>query len=115
MEQQMCFALPIIAGRTEDARTFMRELEGPRAGAFDQSERRLGVTKESWFLQNTPQGDLLIVYMESADFAKAFQMFSESRDEFDVWFKSGMGHLTGIDLNGPPHGPLSEQLSRYPK
>jgi hypothetical protein len=26
--------------------------------------------------------------MESPDFAKALRMFAESRDAFDVWFKS---------------------------
>jgi hypothetical protein len=29
--EQICFALPIIAGKTEDASVFMQELDGPRA------------------------------------------------------------------------------------
>jgi hypothetical protein len=111
--EQASFALSLIAGRTEDARAFMRELDGGRAAEFDKSERRIGITKESWFLQHTPQDDLLIGYMESPDFAKALRLFAESRDAFDIWFKERMAHVTGIDLNDPPQGPLSEQLSSY--
>jgi hypothetical protein len=111
--EQTCFALSLITGRTEDARSFMRELDGSRAGEFDKSERRIGIIKESWFLQHTPQGDLLIGYMESPDFAKALRMFAESRDAFDMWFKERMAYVTGVDLNNPPQGPLSEQLSSY--
>jgi hypothetical protein len=91
----------------------MRELDGPRSAEFDKSERRIGITKEAWFLQHAPQGDLLIGYMESPDFAKALRLFAESRDAFDVWFKERMTHVTGVDLNNPPQGPLSEQLSSY--
>jgi hypothetical protein len=110
---QVCFALPVIAGRTEDARAFMRELEGRRKAEFDASERRIGITKEAWFLQHTPQGDLLIGYMESADFSNALRLFAASRDAFDMWFKQRMREVTAVDLNNTPQGPLSEQLSSY--
>jgi hypothetical protein len=91
----------------------MRELEGPRKQAFAASERRIDITKESWYLQQSPQGDLLLAYMESPDIGKALTLFAESRDEFDVWFKRRMQEATGLDLNTPPPGPLSEQLSTY--
>jgi len=52
-------------------------------------------------------------YMESADFGTALGMFSQSRDEFDVWFKGQLADVTGVDLNTPPPGPLSELLSHY--
>src|SRR5215469_3081060 len=87
---QVCFALPVIAEKTEVAREFMRELDGPRKAEFDRSERRIGIVKECWFLQHMPQGDILIGYMESPDFAKGLQLFAQSRDEFDVWFKQRM-------------------------
>ena len=35
------------------------------------------------------------------------------RDEFDQWFKGRVAEVTGVDLNNPPPGPLSEQLSSY--
>ena len=58
--EDVCFALPVLAGRTEDARAFMRELDGSRKADFDKSERRIGIVKECWFLQQLSQGDILI-------------------------------------------------------
>jgi hypothetical protein len=110
---QVCFALPLAPGKTEAARAFMQELEGPRKSDFAASERRIGITKELWYLQQTPNGDLFVTYMESPDFGKALSLFSQSQDEFDRWFKQQMADVTGVDLNNPPAGPLSEQLSSY--
>lgn len=110
---QVCFALPLVPGKTEAARAFMRELEGPRKAQFAASEKRIDITKESWYLQQTPNGDLFVAYMESPDFAKALAAFSQSKDEFDLWFKQQMADVTGVDLNNPPPGQLSEQLSSY--
>ncbi len=111
--EQVCFALPVKADKTEDARVFMRDLDNARKAEFDKSERRIGITKESWFLQHLGAGDVLIGYMESAHFGKSLQQFAQSRDDFDLWFKQRMFEITGVDLNDPPPGPLSEQLSRY--
>lgn len=88
-------------------------METQRKSDYADSERRISIFKESWHLQHTPQGDLLLAYIESPDFANALGMFSRSRDEFDRWFKQRIAGLTGVDLNDPPPGPLSEQLSSY--
>jgi hypothetical protein len=110
---QVCFALPVVNGQTSAARAFFSELKYQRKDDFDRSERRIGITKESWHLQQTANGDLLIGYMESADFARALGLFSESQDPFDLWFKQRMAEVTGVNLNTPPAGPFSEQLSSY--
>jgi hypothetical protein len=57
---QVCFALPLLAGKTGDARAFMEELEGPRKAAYAASEQRIGIVKESWYLQQSPIGDLFV-------------------------------------------------------
>jgi hypothetical protein len=110
----ICLALPVLAGRTAAARAFMKQLDGARRAEFDTSERRIGVTKELWFLAALPSGDHLIVYMESADFNRALQMFVSSRDPFDLWFKEQMRAATDLDLNNPPPGMQpAELLSHY--
>ncbi len=77
------------------------------------SEERINITKESWHIQQTPQGDLLLAYIESPNFADALSKVSQPQDEFDQWFKRRVAEVTGVDLNNPPPGPLSEQLSSY--
>jgi hypothetical protein len=108
-----CFALPILPGKEDAARAFLRELEGPRKGQYALSEQHLGITKEVWAVQQTPQGSLFVVYIEGSDIGRAFQQFATSQEEFDQWFKRQVREATGADLNTPPPGPLSEVLSRY--
>jgi len=107
------FALPILPGKTAAACAFQRELQGTRKGEYAASERTIGITKELWFLQQTANGDFFVTYMESPDFGKALGMFAQSREAFDVWFKRQLADVTGVDLNTPPPGPLSELVSHY--
>lgn len=110
----ICLVLPILSGKTNDARTFMHELDGPRKKEFDASERRIGITKELWYLAKAVSGDQLVGYMESQDFGKAVAEFSASREAFDVWFKREMARVTGVDLNNLPDDfAPPELLSQY--
>lgn len=111
---QTCVVFPILPGKSEDARAFQRELDTTRKPDYDRSERRLGVTKEYWFLASLPTGDQFVVYVESADFGRVLGGFVASQDEFDLWFKRRLADVTGIDLNHPPADmTLPELLSRF--
>ena len=111
---QICLVLPILPGKTEDARAFQRELDTDRKADYDRSERRIGITKEVWYIASLPSGDLLVAYMESQDFNRALQLFSQSQDEFDLWFKRRLADVTGVDLNNPPPDmQLPELVSSY--
>jgi hypothetical protein len=107
------FALPIRSGKTDAARAFQRELEGARKAQYAASEQRLAITKEVWALQQTPMGDFFVVFFQSQDIGGAIKQFVESQDGFDQWFKRQVHDTTGVDLNVPPPGPLSEILSIY--
>jgi hypothetical protein len=110
----VCIAVPVLAGKSAAARAFMQQLDGARRAEYDASERRIGITKEVWFLAPLPSGDHLIGYMESADFSRALPMFVGSRDPFDLWFKDQMLAATGLDLNNPPANMQpAELLSNY--
>ncbi len=110
---QICLVLPILPGKTAVARDFMRELEGARKAEYDQSERRIGIGKEVWYLATLPSGDHFVAYMESPDFGQALAMFAQSHDAFDLWFKQRLAEATGVDLNDPPPMQLPELLSSY--
>ena len=53
----VCLALPVLPGKATDARTFLQQLDGSRRAEFDASERRIGITKELWYLASLPSGD----------------------------------------------------------
>src|SRR3712207_3546313 len=93
---RVCVVLPILPGKSGDARAFQRELDTERKADYARSEQRIGITKEHWFLASLPTGDQLVAYMESEDFGRALGLFSGSQDEFDVWFKRRLAEVTGV-------------------
>jgi uncharacterized protein with GYD domain len=104
-------AFPVLPGKSEDGRRFAQEVtERQREAA--ESFGRMGVTRESWYLQTTPQGDLVIVYMEADDPVRAFQTWAASNDPYDQWFKRRAGAICGIDFNQPPPA-LPEQIFHW--
>lgn len=107
------FALPILPGKGVAARAFLRELAGPRRAEYAHSECAHGIVKELWFLQETPNGDLFVAYLESPDGNRALDRFATSRAAFDVWFRRQLANVTGVDLSTSPPGPLSELVFRY--
>jgi hypothetical protein len=107
------FALPIQSGKAQAARSFLQELEKGRKDQYAASERRLGITKEVWAMQQSPMGELFVVFFQGADIGGAVSNFVGSQDEFDMWFKGQVKDISGVDLNVPPPGPLSEVLSVY--
>jgi len=58
-------------------------------------------------------GELFVVFFQAPDIPGAVAKFVGSRDSFDVWFKDKVKDATGVDLNVPPPGALSEILSVY--
>jgi hypothetical protein len=108
---QALFALPILPGQTAAARAFLRELGGPRQQDLAACGQSVGINKETWAIQQTPQGDFFVAYLAGEDLAHAFTQFAASQTEFDRWFKQQVQETTGADLNTPPPGPISEILA----
>ncbi len=48
------FAMPILPGKTEAARAFLRELDGPRKYQLAASDQGLGIVHETWAIQPSP-------------------------------------------------------------
>ncbi len=101
-------AIPLVPGKTEAHRRLAEEVKGPRREGFDEFHRRAGVT-EDWWIEETPMGDLALVYLESDDLAAAMGHLARSQDETEVWFKESLLETQGIDWSGPPP-PLPRQL-----
>jgi hypothetical protein len=99
-----CLAFPILPGRGEIARDFLRELETVRKTDYVRAGERLGMTKALWFLVDGAGGAQVVVYLESTDAEIALDALVRSRDVFDRWFKARLAEATGLDLNDPPEG-----------
>ena len=101
-------AIPILPGKLEAWQRFIAELRGVRHTEHMASRQRLGVTTERAYLQQTPQGDLAIIYIDAEDLGQVFQGLATSQDPFDVWFREQVLEAHGWDMTGPPPGPLPE-------
>ena len=108
---QALFALPILPGKTEAARAFLHEQNGPRKQELVACGQSVGVTKEVWAIQQMPQGDVFVAYITGDNIAEAFTQFAASQTGFDRWFKQRLQETTGADMNTPPPGPISEILA----
>jgi len=105
-----CAALPILPGKTEAGKEFAKACMGPRRAEFAEALNKEGITKESWFLQKTPQGDMVIVHFEAEDVEKAFETEAKSKTPFMVWFKQQVKSVTGFDLEQPSDQPPPEEI-----
>jgi hypothetical protein len=80
------FAAPILPGKTEAWRKAVAEINGPRKAEYEESRRRMGVTREVASLQSTPQGDAVVVFLEASDPAGVVAKYLSSDAPFDRWF-----------------------------
>ncbi len=109
----LALAIPVLPGKSQAAREMFKTIKTEKWREYDESQKRAGILKERDFLQPSPMGDMVILYMESDDFNKAFSEFATSKDSFDVWLKEEIKKVSGVDFNEPSSGPLPEQLMSY--
>jgi hypothetical protein len=107
-EQSVAVAIPLVPGKTEVHKAMAEEVKGSRREAFDGFHARAGVT-EDWWIEPTPNGDLVLLYLESDDLAGAMAHLAQSQEETEVWFKKTLLETEGIDWGAPPP-PLPELL-----
>lgn len=102
----VCFALPILPGQGDAFRSFAEELAGSRLEEMEAAQRRLATHRELWFHQQTPNGDLAILYFECEDPQAVFAGLATSDGDFEVWFRNQVQQITGVDMAAPMPGPL---------
>ena len=110
--QCIAFAAPVLPGKTEADRANMESVaHGERKADHAASRKRHGVTREAVWIQQTPAGDVAVVYLEADDLQAAFAGIGSSQDPFDVWFRDMVRDIHGIDL--AQGFPPPEQMLDY--
>jgi hypothetical protein len=108
--RSFCGAFPLLPRRTEAAREFAKTVTGPKRIEYAEALKRQGITKESWFLRKTPQGDIVTVHFEADDVEKTFEAQAKSKAPLEIWFKQQVKSVTGIDLEQPSNETLPEEI-----
>jgi hypothetical protein len=52
----MSMALPVKPGQREALKAFCKATVGEKLAEFEKSEKRIGLTREGWYLNQTPMG-----------------------------------------------------------
>ena len=108
--QSVGFVVPLLPGKTEVDRTVMRSCaDGDRRDSHAAARERLGITREAVWIQETPSGDVAIVYLEADDLQAAVEGMATSEEPFDRFFREHLRDVHGLDLSdgfAPPEPVL---------
>ena len=105
------FAMPLVPGGADTVRRMREEALGPRRSEYEESRRRLGISEERAWIQSTPAGEMVLVYLEAEDPQRALQGMAESQEPYDVWFRQYIQDAHGVDISreqAPPPEPAFE-------
>jgi hypothetical protein len=93
-------AFPILAGKLEAERAFAEETMGARRAEFEEFQKRRGVTRETWSVQQTPDGNaFVVIWFESPDSEQAIAEVTRDPSAFGAWFRERVKEISGIELD----------------
>jgi hypothetical protein len=99
------FAMPLLPGKEQADREMLQQLSkpGPAHDAYVEARRAQGFTREAVWHQETPNGTLAIVLLESDDIANSMGQIATSDTLFVQQFREFVKDVHGVDLAaGPP-------------
>ncbi len=96
--KKFAYSFPILKGKIEEWLKFAKEVNTTRKIEFSEMHARIGVTKESWYLQETSAGYDVIIYTEAKD-ENFTENFVKDNSGFSKWFRSEVARLQGVNLN----------------
>ena len=91
------YVIPIPPGNTEAIRAAFADMEGSREQQCIANRHVMGITREFVSLQQTPQGDLIVAYLEGDDPGKATERMAASGSEYARWIADTVFPLLGTD------------------
>jgi hypothetical protein len=93
------FSIPVVPGKEElDRRTF-DEMLGARRQEYEAALRQAGVTRQTVWHQETPEGTVAVVYVEGNDPQAGIEQFGSSDEPLNTWFREQMKELHGVDIS----------------
>jgi hypothetical protein len=106
-------AFPLLAGKREAFQAFTEEVRR-RSVEAAQFYNGYGILRESWHLQETAAGDLIICCTDIAELKPAAAAYAAAQGPFDTWFKGQVMEICGIDANKEPMGPECRTVFDWP-
>ena len=96
-------AFPVLPGKSDAARAFASAVTGSKKTEYNAMQKRASITRETWSLQETPEGAFMLVWFEG-NVEEAFGDLATAGDDFTVWFRAQIKEVTGVDMSEPAEG-----------
>lgn len=103
---------PLPADKLDAARSFAEQLNGPRRDTLEDLQRRCGVEREIWTVQELPDGGHAILVLFDGDVDKTFTELATGSDEFTTWYRAAVLDMGGPDLTSDDQ-PASEVIFEW--
>ena len=106
-ERQMAavaMAMPVLPGKEQTWRDYVSQLESPEMrDDYMRSRRGVGMSRETVWSQQTPDGRLMaVVLMEADDLNAVFGNLATSEDAFTGRFRDFIKDVHGVDFATDP-------------
>jgi hypothetical protein len=112
--QRTVLAFPVLPGKTDADARRMADRFVERPEEYVQSRRRLGVSLERAYLQNTPMGSFVVAYVESEGDFDAINAATVASDlPIDKFFVETVKDVHGFDMTQPPPGAAPETIGAW--
>lgn len=108
----LAMAVPVPPGKTNALEQHLAE--AIEHEDFEETLKGFGIAHESWHIQETPQGALLILVFDADDPYNMLREFSLSDKALPVMQKHFLRDTLGIDLSQPPPVPPSRIIFEWP-
>ncbi|MGG6231669.1 hypothetical protein [Tenacibaculum sp. SDUM215027] len=91
------YSFPILKEKIDEWKSFAQKVNGEKNEEFTKMHKRIGVTKELWFLKEKKDSYEVLVYTEAVN-DNFMELFKEDTSEFSEWFKANVEKTQKIDL-----------------
>jgi hypothetical protein len=102
-----------LRGSAADLKAFVSALKNERKAEAVAFYKSHGVTHESYYLQETPMGNLVIGLTQVDDVPTASASFAQAQSGFAAWFKQQIMGLSGVNPDETPEGPPTKLIYDY--
>jgi len=100
----IAMAMPVLPGKEQSWRDYVGQLNSPEVhDEYVTSRRAAGMTRETVWSEQTPDGRLLaVVLMEADDVDALFSTLATSNDPFTGRFRDFLKDVHGVDMTADP-------------
>jgi hypothetical protein len=101
----VAMAMPVLLGKEQTWRDYVRQLTTSQEvhDRYEASRRAVGMTRETVWSQQTPDGRLLaVVVMEADDVNAVMSNLATSQDPFTAQFRDFLRDVHGVDIATDP-------------